>query len=112
MGAAKTDRAELHLHLEGAIEAETLREIDPSVTPEEISGMLDYSDFAGFIERYVWVNRKLRGPGDYAIAARRLFERLGAQGVKYAEVTVSAGVILWKKQDLAAIFDALVREAA
>jgi adenosine deaminase/aminodeoxyfutalosine deaminase len=105
-------RAELHLHLEGAIDQETLRAIDPSLTPEEIAQALDYSDFAGFIQSFVWVNRKLRGPRDYALAARRLFERLHAQGVCYAEVTLSAGVVLWKQQDLAAVFDAVAGEAA
>jgi len=105
-------RAELHLHLEGTVERKTLRELDPTLTEEELSARLSYSDFAGFIQSYVWVNRKLRGPTDYALIARRLFERLASQEVCYAEVTVSAGVILWKKQDLAAIFGALANEAA
>ena len=103
---------ELHLHLEGAIEPETLREIDPSLTSENIAAATSYTDFAGFIASYVWVNRKLRSPGDYALAARRLFEYLETQSVAYAEVTLSAGVILWKQQDLAAVFDALASEAA
>jgi aminodeoxyfutalosine deaminase len=103
---------ELHLHLEGAIQPETLREIDSTLTLEEIARETSYTDFAGFIRSYVWVNRRLRSPEDYAIAARRLFEYLEAQGVSYAEVTLSAGVILWKKQDLGAIFDAAAREAA
>jgi aminodeoxyfutalosine deaminase len=104
--------AELHLHLEGAIEAETLREIEPSLTLEEIAAETAYSDFAGFIRSFVWVNRKLRSPRDYAIAARRLFEHLQTQDVTYAEVTLSAGVVLWKKQDLGAVFDAVAREGA
>ncbi len=41
-----------------------------------------------------------------------MFEDLEAQGIGYAEVTISAGVVLWKKQDLAAVFDALAGEAA
>ncbi len=104
--------AELHLHLEGSILPETLREIEPSLTLEEIARETSYADFEGFIRAYVWVNRKLRSPRDYAIAARRMFEYLEGQGIDYAEVTVSAGVVLWKKQDLAAVFDALAREAA
>jgi aminodeoxyfutalosine deaminase len=107
-----TPKAELHLHLEGSIDAATLCEIDPQVTAEEIAAMYDYSDFEGFMRAFVWVNRKLRGPADYALAARRLFERLGREGCAYAEVTLSAGVVLWKKQDLAAVFDAVAAEAA
>jgi len=105
-------RGELHLHLEGAVESETLKELDPALSDDDLRTALNYSDFAGFIQSYVWINRKLRRPADYALIARRLFERLAVQGICYAEVTVSAGVILWKKQDLGAIFDALASEAA
>lgn len=90
---------------------ETLREIDPSLTLEDIAAATSYTNFGGFIASYVWVNRRLRSPRDYAVAARRLFEYLETQSVVYAEVTILAGVILWKQQDLAAVFDALVREA-
>jgi aminodeoxyfutalosine deaminase len=103
--------AELHLHLEGSIEPETLQEIDPSLTREEIAANTAYRDFAGFIQSYIWVNRKLRSPEDYAIAARRLFEKLARENVGYAEVTLSAGMMLWKSQDFAAIFEAVQREA-
>jgi len=105
-------KAELHLHLEGSIEPETVCELDPALTPEEVRARYRYEDFAGFIESYKWVTALLRAPGDYAVVARRLFERLAAQNVRYAEITLSAGVTLWRGQDFAAIFDALEAEAA
>jgi aminodeoxyfutalosine deaminase len=104
--------AELHLHLDGSVEPDTLLEIDPSLTPEEIAANTAYSDFAGFLKSFVWVNKRLRTPADYARVARRLFERLESEGVTYAEVILSAGVVLWKEQNLSAIYDALMREVS
>jgi aminodeoxyfutalosine deaminase len=104
--------AELHLHLEGSIEPETLVEIDPSLQLDEVRDRFRFNDFAGFIQSYVWVNKQLRSPEHYALAARRCFERLSQQQVEYAEVTLSAGIILWKEQNFHPIFDALALEAA
>ncbi len=104
--------AELHLHLEGSIEPETLLEIDPALTREEIAAAFAHSDFDGFIQSFIWVNRRLQKPEHYAIAARRLFERLACENVIYAEVTLSAGTMLWKGQNVPAIYEALQREAA
>src|SRR5580692_5008533 len=105
-------RAELHVHLDGAVEPETLLEIDPSLTREEIAAATAYTDFAGFIQSYIWVNKRLLTPEHYAIAARRLFDRLANEGVVYAEVTLSAGMMLWKGQEFAPIYSALQREAS
>lgn len=103
--------AELHVHLEGSIEPETLREIDPSLTLKQIAQETTYTDFDGFIQSYIWVNRKLTRPEHYAIAARRFFDALAEQGAVYAEVTLSVGMMLWKGQDFPAIYAALQREA-
>lgn len=101
---------ELHVHLEGSIEAETLLEIDPGLTREEIEARTACSSFPEFLQAYVWVTKKLQTPEHYAIATRRLLQNLAAQKVTYAEITLSAGVVLWKGQDLAAVYDAIWRE--
>ena len=104
-------RAELHVHLEGSIGTETLMAIDPSLTREEIEARLTCASFAEFLQGYIWVTKKLEGPAHYALAARHLLESLADQGVTYAEITLSAGVVLWKQQDLAAVYDAVWRES-
>jgi aminodeoxyfutalosine deaminase len=53
----------------------------------------------------------LRTPGDYALITRRLLERLAGQNVRYAEIIIAAGVVLWKGQDFAPVFDA-IRDAS
>ena len=104
-------RAELHLHLEGSIERETVRLLDPSLADDEIESAYRFEDFAGFLMCFRWISQRLRGPGDYAVITRRLLERLWEQEITYAEITLAAGVVLWKKQDLAGIWEA-IREAS
>ena len=46
------------------------------------------------------MNRKLNSSEHCALIARRLFEKLATDGAAYTEVTILAGVILWKQQVL------------
>ena len=55
-------KAELHVHLEGSIEPETLIAIDPSLTREEIDANLTCGTFAEFLQGYIWVTKKLKSP--------------------------------------------------
>jgi aminodeoxyfutalosine deaminase len=104
-------KAELHLHLEGSVDPETLCELDDSATGEEVRQLYEYDGFAGFLRSFGAVVKRLKEPADYGLVTRRLLERLAAQNVRYAEITLSAGVVLWKGQEFAPVFDA-VREAA
>jgi aminodeoxyfutalosine deaminase len=105
------NKAELHVHLEGSIGPETLVAIDPALTREEIEANLTCRSFPEFLRGYIWVNQKLEKPEHYALATRHLLDSLAAQDVTYAEITLSAGVVLWKQQDLGAVYEAVWRES-
>ena len=105
-------KAELHLHLEGSVEPETLHELDPGTPVEEFRALYHYDDFDGFLRAFGVVGKRLRTPADYALITRRLLENLARQNVRYAEIIIAAGVVLWKEQDFAPIFQAIRDVAA
>src|SRR4029077_12605713 len=90
-------KAELHVHLEGSVEPETLHELDPATSVEEFRALYRYADFDAFLKAFGAIGKRLRGPEDYAHITRRLLERLASQNVRYAEIIVAAGVVLWKE---------------
>src|SRR5215468_4264733 len=104
-------KAELHLHLEGSVEPETLHELDPATPVEEFRTLYQYADFDAFLRAFGAIGKRLRTPEDYALITRRLLERLHQQNVRYAEIIVAAGVVIWKGQDFGPFFDA-IRHAA
>lgn len=104
-------KAELHLHLEGSIEPETLHELDATTSIDEFRALYQYENFDAFLRAFGAIGKRLRSPEDYALITRRLLEKLAAQNVVYAEIIVAAGVAIWKEQDFGAIFDA-IREAS
>ena len=107
-------KAELHLHLEGSIEPSTLVELRQRHAMEgaslaAVEQLYNYKDFAGFLTAFKDVTGHLRMPEDYELITYRLMERLKSQNVLHAEVIVSVGVCLWRKQDFASIFESLER---
>ena len=57
-------KAELHLHLEGSVEPETLHELDPATPIEECRAIYSYPDFDAFPmftsdgKRLVWASNR------------------------------------------------------
>ena len=110
-------KAELHLHLEGSLEPETILELarrpesqtvgtgaSAGMSLEEVRARYRFGDFAAFLEAFKWAVGHLRTPADFGLATARLIEQLHRQNVAYAEITVSAGVMLRRRQDPHAFF--------
>jgi len=108
-------KAEIHLHLEGSIRPETAVELAARhglrITAEEVAARYNYSDFTGFLQAFKWVTSFLRDPEDYGHILGRLGEELIRQNVVYAEITLSVGVMLLRKQNVEANFEAISKAA-
>src|ERR1700730_8793114 len=106
-------KAELHVHLEGSIDPPTLLELrnrhGRNSTLFEIEQLYRYEDFNGFLMAFKAVTEDLQTADDYELITYRLMQKLKADNVLHAEVYVSVGVCLWRKQDFDSIFEGLER---
>jgi len=123
-------KAELHLHLEGTVDPATFSELsrrhptpllttNPRYRHLEDSGRLyteegalalyQYQDFPGFLRAYQAVTERLRDPADYELVTYRMMQKLHAQNVVHAEVYISAGVVHWRGQEFAPLFEGAER---
>jgi adenosine deaminase/aminodeoxyfutalosine deaminase len=109
-------KAELHLHLEGSIDSATLLELrqlhGKAGTLAEVEELYQYQDFAGFLNSFKNITANLEAPSDYELITHRLMQRLKEENILHAEVYVSVGVNLWRKQDFDAIFEGMERGRA
>ncbi len=108
-------KAELHLHLEGSIRPAIVSTLTARhgvrFTEDEVRRRYSYTDFLGFLDAFKWVTSFLRTPQDYALIVQDLAEQLLAQNVVYAEVTLSVGVMLLRKQSPEKNLEAVLRAA-
>src|SRR6516225_1513909 len=109
-------KAELHLHLEGAVEPATLLELrklhGDNATLAETEALYRYTDFPSFLMAFKEVSAHLRDPDDWEFITYKLMQRLKEENVLHAEVYVAVGVCLFRKQNFEAIFEALERGRA
>ena len=90
-------KAELHVHLEGAIQPETFLLLAqrnnvslPVKTAEEARQWFTYRDFPHFDEIFVAISRCLKTADDYELITYEFGAEMARQNVRYAEVTFSA----------------------
>src|SRR5882724_8877818 len=108
-------KAELHLHLEGSIHPATVAALTTRrgapLDENQVRERYTYTNFLGFLDTFKWVTSLLIEPKDYALITEDLAEHLLTQNVIYAEVTLSIGVMLLRKQNPQANFEAILEAA-
>jgi len=102
-------KAELHLHLEGTVDAEMLAELsrrhDPNpLTTQQALALYQYADFHGFMMAFKAVTERLLTADDFELATYQMMGRLQEQRVLHAEVYISVGVVDWRKQEFEPLF--------
>jgi len=111
---AALPKAELHLHLEGAVDPETLWALaERRRTPlfEAGRGALEEvfrpGDFTSFLKAFKLVTEHIREPEDYELIAYHVLRRLAEQKVLYAEIMVSPGVGVWNRHGTRACMESI-----
>lgn len=87
-------KAELHLHLEGAIRVATVRDladrasvsVPPALGPDDV---WRFNGYLGFLDQYGLVCELLQELDDFRRIGVEICEDLAGQGVRYAEVVFS-----------------------
>lgn len=123
-------KAELHLHLEGTVDTDTLIELsrrhptpmpvennryapDPStgepLDAEKVTRLYGSTDFLGFLLAFKAVTERMRTPEDYELVTYAMGRALAAQNVLHAEVFVSVGVVHWRGHEFAPLFAGMER---
>ena len=108
-------KVELHLHLEGTTDPETLvalsrRHDATPLTLADARALYTYRDFLGFLEAYKAMSSRLRTPEDYELITYNMVRALAAQGVVHAEVYISFGIIyFWNKAEVEPYVEAIER---
>jgi adenosine deaminase len=94
-------KVELHVHLEGATDADTVWAMAerngtplPAATLEAWRAFYAFRDFDHFIEVYTAAARAMRTPEDWAFMAERFVAGQAAQHVVYTEAFLSASFML------------------
>jgi adenosine deaminase len=111
-------KAEIHLHLEGSVDLPTLLAIlhgrgEPAgeAARARLAALYEHRDFPDFLRNFRDLCALLRRPEDFARIAAALSERLGADGVRYAEVFCSPGIFAAAGPPAGEIMDAVSRAA-
>lgn len=89
-------KAEVHVHLEGAIQPETVLKLAqrnglthslPTTDLNTLKRWFEFTDFPHFIKVYMTISDLLRTPDDFALIAYECGADMAAQNIRYRECT-------------------------
>lgn len=93
---AAMPKAELHIHLEGAIQPRTVLELARrhnrvhDLPAQDVAGLqqwFKFTDFPHFIQVYIAISDLLRTPEDFALIVHECGADMAAQNIAYREIT-------------------------
>lgn len=100
-------KAELHLHLEGAIAPATLLTLAerhgrplPAETVEGLQAWYQFTTFRHFINIYLTIQACIRTADDFAFIVCALAADRAHQNIRYSEVTVTPYTHIWQDKGL------------
>lgn len=109
-------KAELHLHLEGCLPPSLLVQLaarhGEKLSLDAVTNRYNIRTFTEFLDLFKWATSYLRQPRDYEQLTDHALQELGRQNCRYAEITLSVGVMLLRNQDVEANFAAILGSAA
>lgn len=88
-------KAEIHLHFEGTIRAETILALGKKYRIETIRDLrsaaacLEFKDATQFFRKFLYVSSLFREPDDFYLAALDLGEQLTKENILYVEITIA-----------------------
>ncbi|WP_017314889.1 adenosine deaminase [Mastigocladopsis repens] len=92
-------KVEIHVHLEGATDAETIYEMAkrnqvelPVASLDEWKKFYKFRDFNHFIQVYVTASKCIQTPDDYVLMVERFIKHQSEQNIRYSEAFVSVSL--------------------
>src|SRR3954452_25405266 len=96
-------KVEIHVHLEGATDAETVFRMAqrnkiqlPASTLEEWTRFYAFRDFNHFIDVYIAASRAMRMPEDYSFMVEQFLKGQAEQNIRYSEAFFTPSLHLKK----------------
>lgn len=93
-------KAEIHIHVEGATDAETFYHMAqhhhvelPADSLATWKSFFEFRDFSHFIQVYAAAVQCIQTPADYALMIERLYKRQFDQNIRYTEAFLSASFL-------------------